>query len=62
VKNDGKLVGVWSSKSNAGNIVGFLMANLFVYTFHIRWEYTMILCSILLLIVCVLLVNLVKNP
>lgn len=31
VKHDGVLVGIWSSKSNAGNIMGFLLANLLVY-------------------------------
>jgi sugar phosphate permease len=30
VKNDGVLVGIWSSKSNVGNILGFLLASLIV--------------------------------
>ena len=37
VKNDGRLVGIWSSKSNAGNIIGFFLANFLVYQLHIRW-------------------------
>ena len=62
VKNDGKLVGIWSSKSNVGNILGFVMSNLFVVTFKIRWEYTMITCSVLLLIICLLLYKFVYDP
>jgi sugar phosphate permease len=62
VKDDGKMVGIWSSKSNAGNIVGFFMANLFVENLKIRWEYTMIICSALLIIVVILLYKLVPNP
>lgn len=37
IKNDGKIVGIWSSKSNAGNILGFLTANLLVYQFKVKW-------------------------
>jgi len=37
LKKDGRIVGIWSSKSNAGNILGFLMANLLVYQFDVRW-------------------------
>jgi MFS family permease len=62
VKQDGKLVGIWSSKSNAGNIVGFLMSNLFVYNFHIQWEYTMLICSVVLIFVCLMLWKFVPNP
>jgi sugar phosphate permease len=30
-KEKGKIVGLWSSKSNFGNILGFLLANLLVH-------------------------------
>ena len=30
VKNDGILVGIWSSKANVGNIFGFLLASILV--------------------------------
>lgn len=62
VKNDGKLVGIWSAKSNTGNILGFLLANLLVQQFDIPWEYTMIWCSVQLLVACLLLVKFVPNP
>lgn len=62
IRNDGKLVGIWSSKSNTGNICGFVMSNLFVATFDIKWEYTMITCSVLLLGICLLLYKFVPNP
>ena len=53
VKDDGSAVGVWSSKSNAGNIMGFLIANLLVYELDVKWEFTMLICSVLLIIVTV---------
>jgi sugar phosphate permease len=31
VKTEGSLVGIWSSKSNAGNIIGFFLSNFLVY-------------------------------
>jgi sugar phosphate permease len=37
VKKEGSLVGFWSSKSNAGNILGFFMANFLVYQLHVKW-------------------------
>ena len=37
VKTEGSLVGIWSSKSNAGNIVGFFLANFMVYQLHTQW-------------------------
>lgn len=37
VKTQGSLVGIWSSKSNAGNIIGFFMANFLVYQLHTQW-------------------------
>jgi nitrate/nitrite transporter NarK len=51
IKHDGMLAGIFSSKSNVGNIIGFLLANLLVYTAGIQWEITMGICSILLLLV-----------
>lgn len=62
VKNDGRIVGIWSSKSNAGNILGFFMANFLVYHLEIKWEYTMIICSILLVVICFLMYKFVDNP
>ena len=32
IKKDGLLIGIWSSKSNVGNILGFGLANLLVIT------------------------------
>lgn len=37
MKNDGRIVGIWTAKANAGNIFGFLMSNLLVYQFKVRW-------------------------
>jgi sugar phosphate permease len=37
VKNDGIFVGIWSSKSNVGNILGFLLASLVVNEIAAPW-------------------------
>lgn len=37
VKHDGSLVGIWSSKSNVGNIIGFFLSNFMVYQLGLRW-------------------------
>lgn len=37
VKSEGTLVGIWSSKSNAGNIIGFFLANFMVYQLNTAW-------------------------
>ncbi len=62
IKNDGKIVGIWSSKSNAGNILGFLLSNVLVYQLKVRWEVTMIICASLLIIMSILLGIFIKNP
>lgn len=54
VKNDGILVRIWSSKSNVGNILGFLLASLLVHGLDATWEITMIICSVLLLTITIL--------
>lgn len=62
LKDDGRLVGIWSSKSNFGNILGFFIANFMVYNLEIKWEYTMLLCSVSLIVACTLMYKLVGNP
>lgn len=62
IKNDGRIAGIWSSKSNAGNILGFLISNLLVYQFKVKWEYTIIICSSFLIIMAILLRCFIKNP
>lgn len=62
LKEDGRIVGIWSAKSNTGNVLGFLMSNILVYELNVPWQYTMLICSCTLIIMVILLRSLISNP
>ena len=49
VKTQATLVGIWSSKSNVGNVIGFGLANFLVFQMARRWETTMLISAVSLM-------------
>jgi sugar phosphate permease len=54
IKNDGVLVGAWSSKSNMGDVLGFLLSTILVIVLKVTFQVAMFICAGLLIIMVIL--------
>lgn len=56
----GILVGLWTSSANVGNVSGFFLAEKFTNTWHIKWQFAIIIVSMFIFTAGVLILKYLK--
>ena len=61
VAKEGTILGIWSSNSNVGNIIGFFIGQLILNNFKMKWQYVMMIGALLHLLMGIMVFLVLKD-